>query len=282
MTTLQIADVDHSPPVNIWINETSVSYDDEGSHLGTLSRQGYASARVFVEEKMMMLYADFDTDGLTRKATLAQISKLAPLLKEPRQFGFATMRCLGVVTDLNDKGVGRPGEMKLVYELPAAADPLTHPVSLHDLLFLEEYRSEEPPEVDVRFQLMSSLANVLHEMHCTGWLHWNISSKHIYFLKTEHGSGIESSDLEKPYMAGFDAARSFTAHRCLSYRRWDHDALAYQHPGYLLVEKNQSISVLMVGPRSLAFGGGRTPIKPSRFLLAQMSTRVLDYQMIFT
>ena len=87
MTTLQIADVDHSPPVNIWINETSISYDDEDSHLGTLSRQGYAPARVFVEKKMMMWYADFDTDGLTRKATLAQISRLALLLKEPRQLG---------------------------------------------------------------------------------------------------------------------------------------------------------------------------------------------------
>ena len=107
-------------------------------------------------------------------------------------------------------------------------------MSLHDLLFLEEYRSEEPPEVDVRFQLVSSLANALHEMHCTGWLHRNISSKHVYFLKTKHGSGIESFDLEKPNMAGFDAARSFTAHGCLSHRRWDHDALAYKHPGYLL------------------------------------------------
>lgn len=40
--------------------------------------------------------------------------------------------------------------MKLVYELSATADPLAHPVSLHDLLSLEEYRSEEPPEVVVR------------------------------------------------------------------------------------------------------------------------------------
>ena len=49
-----------------------------------------------------------------------------------------------------------------------------------------------------------------------------------------------------------------------------------------VVEKNQSISVAFVDPRNLAFGGRRTPIRPFRFLLAQMSTRVLDYQMIFT
>ncbi len=234
MTSLQIAHVDHSLPVNVWINETSISYDGEGSCLGTFSRQGCVPVRVFVEEKMEMHYVGDDTDDLTRKATLERISQLALLLKEPRHFGFATMPCLGVVTDLNDKSAGRAGQIKLVYEHPAAADPLAHPVSLHDLLFLEEYRSEEPPEVDVRFQLVTSLANALHEMHCTGWLHRNISSKNIYFLKTKPGSGVKSFDLEKPYMAGFDAARSFTAHGCLSYRRWDHDALAYKHPGYLL------------------------------------------------
>ena len=234
MTSLQIANVDHSPPVNVWINEASISYDREDSQLGTFSRQGCAPARVFVEKKMSMDYADCDVDGLTRKATFERVRELAPLLREPRHFGFATMPCLGVVTDLNDKSVRRAGEVKLVYELPAAANPFAHPVSMHDLLFLEEYRSEQPPETDARCQLVNSVANALHKMHCTGWLHWNISSKSIYFLKTEPGSGIEGFDLEKPYMAGFDAARSFTAHGCLSYRRWDHDTLAYKHLGYLL------------------------------------------------
>lgn len=136
--------------------------------------------------------------------------------------------------DVDRAGNARAGFIKLVYELPTTADPLAHPVSLHDLLTLEEYRSEEPPEVDVRFQLVNSLANALHEMHCTGWLHRNISSNCIFFLKTKDGSGIESLDLEKPYMAGFDAARSFTAHGCAANRIWDHGALAYKHPGYLL------------------------------------------------
>lgn len=234
MTSLQIAGVDLSPPLNVWINEASISYDGEVSCLGTFSRQECAPARVFVEKKMSINYADYNEDGLTRKATLERVRELALLLREPRHFGFATMPCLGIITDLNDKSLLRAGEVKPVYELPVAADPLAHPVSLHDLLFLEEYRSEEPPEINVRFQLVKSLANALHEMHCTEWLHRNISSKVIFFLKTKPGSGIESFDLEKPYMAGFDAARSFKAHGCLPYRRWDHDALAYKHPGYLL------------------------------------------------
>ncbi|KAF6221175.1 hypothetical protein HO133_002029 [Letharia lupina] len=126
MTSLQIADVDHSPLVNVWINETSIGYNDEGSNLGSLSKQGYAPTRVFVEKKMSMCFANNDVDDLRLKATLERASELALLLKGPRRFGFATMPCLGVTTDLNDKSIGPAGEMKLVSELAAAADPVAH------------------------------------------------------------------------------------------------------------------------------------------------------------
>ena len=183
--SLQITDVDHLLPVNVWISETSISYDGEASRLGTISRQGCTPARVFVERKTPLSYTDYSRDGHARKATIERVKELALLLKEPRHFGFATMACLGVVTDMNDEDFFGEGEIKLVYELPPAADPLAPPVSLHDLLSLDEYRSEEPPEVDVRFQLVNSLAKALHEMHCTGWLHRNVSSNNIFFLKTK-------------------------------------------------------------------------------------------------
>lgn len=234
MASLQIADVDHLPPVNVWVDETSISYDGKDSQLGTLSRQGCAPARVFVETKTPVSYERYDTHSHARKETIDRVKELALLLKEPRRFGFATMACLGVITDMNDKGFRGEGKTKLVYELPIAADPLAHPVSLHDLLSLGKYQSNEPPEIDVRFQLVTSLAKALHEMHCTGWLHRNISSSNIIFLKTKPGSGIESLDLEKPYMAGFHAARSFAASRSPGYLRLNFDALIYRHPGYLL------------------------------------------------
>ena len=229
MTSLQIADVNHLPPSDVWINETSISYDGKGSCLGTVSRKGFAPVRVFVET------ADVSGTGgrSARKMTIERVKNLALLLKEPRHFGFATMACLGVVTDMIAEDYIGKGKIKLVYELPLAADPLAPPVSLHDLLSLEEHRSEEPPEVDMRFQLVNSLAKALHEMHCTGWLHRNISSNHIFFLKTKNGSGIESLDLEKPHMADFDAARPLLAFH--SYRSTlDFDALLFIHPGYLL------------------------------------------------
>ena len=230
MTSLQIADFNHLPPFDVWINETSISYDGNGSRLGTISRKGSAPARVFIET------ADVSGTGSKSacKATIKRVKNLALLLKEPRNFGFATMVCLGIVTDMITEDCMGKGKIKLVYELPSAADPLTPPVSLHDLLSLDEYRSEEPPEVDVRFQLVNSLAKALHQMHCTGWLHRNISSNHIFFLKTKNGSGIESLDLKKPYMAGFDAARPLLAFRSHRFSNLNFEALIHMHPGYLL------------------------------------------------
>ena len=232
--SLQITDVDRLQPVNVWISETAISYDGEASRLGTISRQGRTPARVFVERKTHLSYMDYSIDVNARKATIERVKELALLLKEPRHFGFATMTCLGVVTDMNDESFFGEGEIKLVYELPPAAKPLTPPVSLHDLLSLDEYRSEEPPEVDVRFQLVNTLAKALHAMHCTGWLHRNISSNNIFFLKTKDGSGIESLDLERPYMAGFDAARSLASGYSRGSPSLNFEALIYIHPGYLL------------------------------------------------
>ena len=218
------------PPFDVWIDEGSIGYDSEDFRLGTFSRKGFAPARVFIETAEF--HEKYTRTEDKRKTTIKRIKELALLLKEPRHFGFATMACLGVITNLNDEAYD--GRFKLVYELPSTADPLAYPVSLRSLLSLHEYRSEEPPEVDVRFQLVSSLAKALHEMHCTGWLHRNISSKNIFFLKTKNGSGIDSLDLEKPYVAGFHAARSFFSGYSGAPPGEEFEGLLYIHPGYLL------------------------------------------------
>lgn len=87
--------------------------------------------------------------------------------------------------------------------------------------------------MDERFQLASVLANALYEMHCTGWLHRNISSKSIFFLPTRNSIGL---DLGKPYMAGFETARAFSAFGSLKFF-WDFEAASIHHPGYLLHKK---------------------------------------------
>ena len=232
MTSLQIADVKHLPPFDVWIDEGSIGYDGKGSRLGTFSRKGFAPARVFIETAVF--HEKYSRTEDKRKATIKRIRELSLLLKEPRNLGFATMACLGVVAHDYLEEYSGHWEFKLVYKLPLNADPLASPVSLHDLLSLDEYRSEEPPEVDVRFQLVNSLAKALHEMHCTGWLHRNISSNNIFFLKTKNGSGIESLDLEKPYVAGFHAARSFASGYSGAPPWEEFEGLVYIHPGYLL------------------------------------------------
>ncbi|KAM0805398.1 hypothetical protein BDR22DRAFT_969118 [Usnea florida] len=255
MTSLQIADVKHLPPFDVWIDRGSIGYDGKGSRLGTFSRKGFAPARVFIETAMFHRKYSIRED--IRKATTKRIKELALLLKEPRHFGFATMACLGVISNLNEAYRGHR-EFKLVYELPLTADPLASPVSLYDLLSLDEYRSEEPPEVDVRFQLVNSLAKALHEMYCIGWLHRNISSNNIFFLKIKNGSGIESLDLEKLYVAGFHAARSFVSGYSGAPPWEEFEGLVYIYLGYLLyrswseskVEHLDTLDKLFYIPRS--------------------------------
>lgn len=235
-TSLQIANSDQLSYDNIWIDEQSITYDGEDSCIGTLSKDGAAPARVFVENLRYMPYGPYSEDELTRKASLERIAELALLLKYPRHFGFATMACIGVITNGMEKNSGFGGKTKLIYQIPETADPLGHPVSLYDVLSKKEFRCEEPPDIDVRFKLVSSLANALHEMHCTGWLHRNISSQNIHFLRTKSGNGIESLDLERPYVTGFDAARSFTACSSIFRYRSDLAAAINQHPGYIMLK----------------------------------------------
>ncbi len=97
-------------------------------------------------------------------------------------------------------------------------------------------QGEEPPDVDIRFKLVSSLINALHEMHCIGWLHRNISSKNIFSLKIKSSVDIESLGLKKPYVTDFDAARSVKACESLHTSRSELAAAINQHFGYVLLK----------------------------------------------
>ncbi|MCJ1334245.1 hypothetical protein MMC10_010953 [Thelotrema lepadinum] len=234
--SLDIANGKTLPPDDLLVIEESIAYDGEDARLGILSRPGRSPARVLVEKLRWMPYASFSEDAFTRKATFERIAELAVLLKEPRHFGFATLPCLGVITSLVSENIDFVSETKLVYEIPDTVDPLEHPVSLHDVLTKEAFRRDEPPDIDLRFKLATSLAHSLHEMHCTGWLHRNISAKCIFFFKANSNVGLEGLDLGKPYITGFDAARAFTACGSIFTGRVELAIAANQHPGYVLLK----------------------------------------------
>ena len=232
--TLHIANSEAQSPDDVWIDERSIAYDGQDSDIGTLCKQGRTLKRVIVQKLRYIPYMSTNDEAIRRKTALERVAELALLLREPRFFGFATLPCLGVVTNLFKEHDDRYGDMRLVYEIPNTADPLEQPVSLHDMLTAKIYHCEDPPNIDVRLKLASTLAFALHEMHCTGWLHRNISSKDVFFLKVKSYTGLESLDLEKPYVTGFDAARPFTAFASVRETPTELAVADNQHPGYVL------------------------------------------------
>ena len=160
----------HPSSLDLSIEEKYINYDGDDTRMGTFSKPAYKPTRVYVEILRRFRYTSTEDDDPSRKDTLNRMKELCVLLKEPRSFGFTTMTCLGIITNFADFD---GGDIKLVYELPAAADPLERPVSLHDLLTLDDHRSKEPPDVDARFSLATKLANAQH------WL----ASQRCFFQK---------------------------------------------------------------------------------------------------
>ena len=242
-TALDIAISQGPVSQDVWIEERAIRFDDEWSRTGTFTPRNPRDRpmRVFVEIiPHQGSLAKSIVDLYTYSDQRERLSQVASLLKEPRHVGFATMRCLGI---LECKGPGGHSELTLVYELPSDTDPLSCPVSLYEILISQKHAEIEPPTIDERFQLVSLLANALYEMHCSGWLHKNISSRNIYFFRIQDGYGSDNLDLARPYVTGFEGARRLVSGRSCPIIL-DDEASIFQHPGYILHKTCASAKIL--------------------------------------
>ncbi|OAK94608.1 hypothetical protein IQ06DRAFT_79624 [Phaeosphaeriaceae sp. SRC1lsM3a] len=208
------------------IQEDTISYDSDASDLGTWMSPERGEVRVFVENKAG-IELSYNERDLVQKAA-SRIIRLAKLLSEPKEIGFRTPRCVGYIW--------KHFTAKLVYEMPPNADPLTPPVTLHEILTDSKYHAEEPPSLDERFELAKSLARSIFEMHSSGWLHRDFSTKSILFFRSKSGSYDEIGDLNlhTPYISGFEVARPLTSDHSLRMGSWKLENHLFKHPGYLL------------------------------------------------
>ncbi|KAL4976596.1 prion-inhibition and propagation-domain-containing protein [Aspergillus desertorum] len=123
---------------------------------------------------------------------------LARLLSIPKDAGFLTLRCLGLLEDMD--------EFIFVYEYPAGADTSRPPRSLQDLM--RDSAVPRPPSVTARLRLALQVCRTVLTVNTAGWLHKNIRSENILFF-TLPGIATGSADpLLRPYVCGFAFSRA--------------------------------------------------------------------------
>jgi Prion-inhibition and propagation len=127
------------------------------------------------------------------------------LMGKPRSDSFRVFDCLGYFMDNTAPRFG------LTFRLPSdysqERDP--QPMSLYDVL--NDYPKDIPYLGD-RFRLAYNLAETVHGLHSTSWLHKSICSRNILlFRKNPHAAlpGIPHRpvSLETPYFTGFALSR---------------------------------------------------------------------------
>ncbi|KAL4993594.1 prion-inhibition and propagation-domain-containing protein [Aspergillus recurvatus] len=122
---------------------------------------------------------------------------LARLLSIPKGSGFLTLRCLGLLEDMD--------EFIFVYEYPAGADASSPPRSLQDQMRDSASRA---PSVTARLQLALQICRTVLTVNTAGWLHKNIRSENILFFRPADTTAGSADPLPCPFIGGFAFSRA--------------------------------------------------------------------------
>lgn len=108
-------------------------------------------------------------------------------------------------------------------------DPLTEPVTLHDVL----EKSTIAVTLDDRFEMAKAAASAIHAMHSAGWMHRNFSSKCILFFKSSLATQ-DGYDFRHPYLCGFEHSRPVNANGSnVQHLPWKLQDALHHHPSYM-------------------------------------------------
>lgn len=163
----------------------SLALSERGIHQAT-----YDGSAVLVEWRVI----DPDKFDIAKK----HIQILALLLGNAGP-SFASLQCIGLLEQ------PKKGRFGLVYEMPGVpslekSSTMTHR-TLYDLI-----SSQRKVSLEARITVACAMADAVTQLHTSGWLHKNIRSNNVIFVK-----GSLSGDLEflnsAPYLVGYDQAR---------------------------------------------------------------------------
>ncbi|KAL4733650.1 prion-inhibition and propagation-domain-containing protein [Aspergillus similis] len=158
---------------------------------------------------------------------------LARLLSIPKDPGFLTLRCLGLLEDMD--------EFIFVYEYPTGADVSSPPRSLQDLM---RDSASRPPSVTARLQLALQICRTVLTVNTAGWLHKNIRSENILFFAPVDPATDSADPLLRPFVCGFAFSRTDSPVEISDQASVDPLLDIYRHP-QALGEPSVSYSMYM-------------------------------------
>lgn len=135
-----------------------------------------------------------------------RIEALVTMLKEkPRTDSFRVFDCIGYFEDNTDTRFG------LTFRLPIDYNQQRDPIPLSLFQTISAY-PDDIPYLGERFRAAYLVAESVHALLATGWLHKKISSHNILLLQrgsstVPSGNQKRPISLENPYFTGFASAR---------------------------------------------------------------------------
>ncbi|OQE20294.1 hypothetical protein PENSTE_c013G02956 [Penicillium steckii] len=205
-----------------------------------------------------------------------RIAELSILLgRKPKPDGFQVMDCLGYCHDESKQRFG------LVYNLPILeTDKPPEIISLYDLIHPKAGTNTIFPSLNDRFLLSRMLANSLLQLHSTSWLHRNLRSSHILFVK----SGNSMDWLKEPFISGFGYSRMDNPDAVSLPLCAQDEESAYQHPeladnsriGYRKEYDAYSLGIILT---EIGFWRPIFKFRKSEYNSKRNHRRLLEYQL---
>jgi hypothetical protein len=234
----------------------------------------------FEDEMVLVEWREYDDGSLPAQEVLGildqRTAELSVLLgRSPKPEGFQVMDCIGYCHDEPKQRFG------LVYNLPTLeADNLPDIVSLYDLIHPPNRAEMVFPSLNDRFLLSRILASSILQLHSTCWLHRNLRSSHILFVK----SGKSMDWLQYPYLSGFGYSRLDDPSAVSLPLCAQDEEVAYQHPdltdnpriGYRREYDAYSLGIILT---EIGFWRPIFKFRKSEYSPKRNHRRLLEYQL---
>lgn len=205
------SDTDSGMDISIYLTKaiTVPRYDGIVLFGHQISRTAVASASAYVpyrprgilsnEEVSRQVWVewrsaeDLPNGSVGDKQSILRTAALAQMLSLPKPEHFYAPKCIGYIDNRSSRD-----RFGWIFQMPQESNDDTTLETLHGMLGQETYK----PTLSQRIAIAWKLASSLSYLHTTDWLHKGIHSGNVLFP-----CDIETIDMDKPILSGFDYSR---------------------------------------------------------------------------